>query len=122
MHGRITLQSLISILRGKRFTGALTFEGGKILFIGGSIKLVSYNDESGEFILDMISSLPLPLGVQVVELSVEQVKLWLKWQELLHDEEELYISPLPEVDRRSLEQFLEDNELAYLLVHSSEGD
>lgn len=122
MHGRITLQSLMTILRGKKFTGALTFEGGKILFIGGSIKLVSYGNDSGECILDMLSSLPLPLKTQAMELSIAQVKLWLKWQELLHDEEELSISPLPEVDRRSLKQFLEDNELAYLLAHPSEGD
>ena len=117
----IKLESLITILRGKGFTGALTFKKGTILFIKGSIKLVSYGEESGEFVLDMISSLPLPPGTEVVELSEEQVKLWLKWDELLYGEEEMYISPLPEVDRKSLERLLEENELAYLLV-PSKGD
>ncbi|MGC1122847.1 MAG: hypothetical protein WBA22_17340 [Candidatus Methanofastidiosia archaeon] len=119
LNNRITVQSLTTILRGKNFTGALTFEKGKILFIGGSIKLVSYKDASGQSALDILSPLPLPTDTRVVQLSGSQVELWLKWQELLHDEEELYISPLPDIDRRSLERFLEENELTYLLVHSS---
>lgn len=117
----ITLETLITILRGKGFTGALTFKEGKVLFIKGSVKLASYGNDSGEFILDVISSLPLPPGTQVVELSEDQVKLWLKWEELIYDEEEMFISPLPEVDRESLERLLEENELAYLLV-PSKGD
>ncbi|MBU7017502.1 MAG: hypothetical protein HXS44_08335 [Theionarchaea archaeon] len=117
----ITLETLITILRGKVFTGALAFKEGKILFIKGSVKLASYGNESGEFILDVVSSLPLPPGTQVIELSEDQVKLWLKWEELLYDEAEMFISPLPEVDRESLERLLEENELAYLLV-PSKGD
>ncbi len=123
MKDQITLKDLMTVLRGKGFTGALTFEKGKILFIEGSIKLASYGDESGEFVMDVISPLPLPSGTQVVRLSKSQVNLWLKWQELLHEEEELDISPLPEVDRRSLERFLDESGLAYLLVQSpAEGD
>lgn len=119
MHNnRITVQALTTILRGKNFTGALTFEKGKILFIGGSVKLVSYKDVSGRSALDTMSPLPLPFNTQVTQLSQRQVELWLKWQELLYDEEELYISPLPDIDRRSLERFLEENELTYLLVQN----
>lgn len=121
MHGRITVLTLINILRGKQFTGALTFEEGKILFINGGIKFASYKNESGELVLDLISSLPLQAEAQVVQLSHDQVELWLTWQKLLYDEEEVYISPLPQVDRRSLQQFLEDNELTHLLVHSEGG-
>ncbi|MBU7022613.1 MAG: hypothetical protein HXS40_00475 [Theionarchaea archaeon] len=119
LNSRITVQSLTTILRGKNFTGALTFEKGKILFIGGSIKLASYKEASGQSALDILSPLPLPSDMRVVQLTREQVELWLKWQELLHNEEELYISPLPDIDRRSLERLLEENELTYLLVHSS---
>ncbi|MBU6997496.1 MAG: hypothetical protein HXS41_02555 [Theionarchaea archaeon] len=120
MHNnRITVQSLAGILRGKNFTGALTLEKGKVLFIGGSIKLASYKDASGRTALDVMSPLPLPADARVVQLSQGQVELWLKWQELLHDEEELYISPLPDIDKKSLERFFEENELTYLLVHSS---
>lgn len=121
VHDRITLQSLISILRGKSFTGALIFEEGKVLFMNGSIKLVSYHNDCGEFILDVLCSLPLPPGIHVVELSGSQVKLWLKWQELLHGGEELYISPLPEIDKTSLKRFLDENGLTYLLVETREG-
>lgn len=119
---RTTLQSLVTILRGKNFTGALTFEEGKVLFSEGTIKYASYNNESGELVLNMLSPLPLPLGTQVVQLSKNQVKLWLKWEELLHEEEELYISPLPDVDRKTLERLLEENELTYLLVQTSKGE
>ncbi len=121
MHGRITLATLINILRGKEFTGALTVEEGKILFINGSIKLASYKNESGELVLDLISSLPLPAEARVIQLSHDQVDLWLTWQKLLYDQEDISISPLPQVDRRSIQQFLEDNELAHLLVQSEGG-
>jgi hypothetical protein len=116
VHGRITLVTLINILRGKEFTGALTIEEGKILFINGCIKLASYKNESGELVFDLISSLSLPAEAQVIQLSHDQVELWLTWQKLLYDQEEVSISPLPEVDRRSIRQFLKDNELAHLLV------
>lgn len=116
VHGRITLVTLINILRGKEFTGALTIEEGKILFINGCIKLASYKNESGELVFDLISSLSLPAEAQVIQLSHNQVELWLTWQKLLYDQEEVSISPLPEVDRRSIRQFLKDNELAHLLV------
>lgn len=118
LKNHIKLESLITILRGKEFTGALTFKEGKVLFTKGSIKLASYGNDSGEFVLDMLSSLTLPVGTQVYPLSEEQVRLWLKWEELLHGEEEMSVAPLPEVDRKSLERLLEENELTYLLVPS----
>ncbi len=121
MRDEMTLHFLIYILRGKEFTGALTFKEGKILFIDGSIKLAKYGNHSGEVILDMLSSQRLPPGTQVVQLSEDQVKLWLKWEELLYGEEELFISPLPQVDRSSLKTLLERSGLGYLLVQSSPG-
>lgn len=116
---KMTLYSLITILRGKEFTGAVTFKEGKILFIEGSIKLASCGNDSGEMVLDILLSLPLSSVTQVVQLSESQVKLWLMWQKLLYDEEELYISPLPQIDRRSLERFLHQYGLAHLLVKTS---
>ncbi len=121
MKDEMTLHFLLYVLRGKGFTGALTFEEGKILFTDGSIKLAKYRNHSGEVILDMLSSRRLPPGTQVVELSEDQVKLWLKWEELLYGEEELFISPLPEIDRSSLKTILERSGLGYLLVLSASG-
>jgi hypothetical protein len=121
MKDEMTLHFLLYILRGKGFTGALMFEEGKILFSDGSIKLAKHKNHSGGVILDMLSSRPLPPGTQVIELSEDQVKLWLKWEELLYGEEELFISPLPEVDRSSLKTILERSGLGYLLVQSASG-
>ena len=115
----MTLDSLIYILRSKKFSGALLFPEGKIFFAEGSIKLASYCSESGEAVLDVLPSLPLPSGTEVVELSKEQVELWLKWQAWLHDEREIYVSPLPEINRKSLKRYLEESGLAYLLVQNS---
>jgi hypothetical protein len=121
MKDEMTLHSLLYILRGKGFTGVLRFEEGKILFLEGSIRLAKHKNHSGDVILDMLSSQPLPPETKVVELSEDQVKLRLRWEELLYGEEELFISPLPEVDRSSLKTILERSGLGYLLVQSASG-
>lgn len=123
MKDKMTLDSLVTILRGKEFTGAVTFKEGRILFIEGSIKLASYGNDSGEMVLDILLSLPLSSLDEVVQLSKEEVHLWLMWQKLLFDEKELSISPLPKIDRRSLERVLNQHGLAHLLVkNSSRGE
>ncbi|MGD2250504.1 MAG: hypothetical protein PVF58_19070 [Candidatus Methanofastidiosia archaeon] len=121
VYDRIQLESIITILRGKQFTGALTFKEGKILFMKGNIKHASYRNETGEFVLDVIAGLP-PFGTEVIQLSPTQIDLWLTWDELLHGEEELHIPSLPEIDKKSLKQLLKDNDMLYLLVQSFEGD
>lgn len=121
VYDRIQLESIITILRGKQFTGALAFKEGKILFMKGSIKYASYKNETGGVVLDIIAALP-PMGSQVIQLSPNQVELWLKWEELLHEEKELHIPSLPEINKKSLQQILEDNDMEYLLKKSSEGE
>ena len=114
------LKKTINSLLKERFVGSVKFKGGEILFLDGELTFIKYENESGKNL-----EFNRIFDYKIEELSDEELRLRIKWHELLSEEKDrksiIKNLGISDVNKEFVVKILEKEGLLYLLKQSDKN-
>ena len=114
------LKKTINSLLKERFVGSVKFNEGEILFLDGELTFIKYKNEPGKNL-----EFNRIFDYKIEELSDEELRLRIKWHELLSEEKDrksiIKNLGISDVNKEFVVKILEKEDLLYLLKQSDKN-